>query len=124
MWSDKKKFYTTDRARASRLFRYHVVTKYNPRGRIHRMICQWCPPNAQITLSQFHHVNYAFPFVGVWVCCSCHRKIEAGSISITVSKLCDYTELVRPILRPAISAALRAFHADRDFDATGTDSPF
>jgi hypothetical protein len=71
------------------------------------MLCQFCPPNAQKTISQFHHVNYKLPFVGVWACESHHRKIEVGSTVIRCKHICDYTILVRPILRPAHSHIMR-----------------
>lgn len=121
-WRDQKgkRWYKSKHIRVTRLFRYHVATGYNPRGRILRMICAYCKPHTQGTPSQFHHVNYEFPFVGVWVCVSHHRKIELGTTKITPSKLCDYTELVRPILRPATALAMRAFHAERDLPTANT----
>lgn len=113
-WRDRKKGGYSEHDRVRRLFRYHVCTRHNPRGRIVRLICQFCPANKQLTPSEFHHVSYTHPFVGVWACKSCHRKIEAGTIKITKATLLDYTPLVRGILRPATSAALRSFHMERD----------
>lgn len=126
-WKDEKgkRWYKTEHIRVTRLFRYHVATTHNPRGRIHRMICAYCKPNTQTTESQAHHINYQFPFVIVWVCVSCHRKIEAGVLIVTPSKICDYTELVRPILRPATSAAMLAFHAEQlDPSSDTSKTPF
>lgn len=114
-WRDRKKGDYSEHDRVRRLFRYHIRSNYNPKGRIVRLICQWCKPNTQITESEFHHINYEFPFVGCWACRSCHRKIELGTIVISAAKLLDYTPLVRGILRPATSAALRAFNAEKDF---------
>jgi hypothetical protein len=114
-WRDKdgKRWYTSERVRVTRLFRYHVNTKSNPRGRILRMLCAFCLPNKQITISQFHHVDYKKPFRGVWVCESHHRKIELGTTKITEHKICDYTALVAPLLRPATSVAMRASHVKK-----------
>lgn len=108
-WRDRKKGDYGPDDRVRRLFRGHVATPSHPRGRIVRLICAFCKPNKQITPSQFHHLNYAHPFVGVWTCTSCHRKIELGTLNITSSKICDYTALVQPVLRPATSAAMREY---------------
>lgn len=121
-WRDQKgkRWYKTEHVRVTRMFRYHVNTRHNPRGRIFRMLCQFCKPNTQITVSQFHHISYAHPFVGVWCCVSCHRKIEVGAIKIGPSKVCDYTALVAPILRPATAEAARAFSTEKNTP----DAPF
>jgi hypothetical protein len=117
-WRDRagKRWYTSEHERVSRLFRYHVNTRGNPRGRIHRMMCAFCKVNEQDSISQFHHLDYARPFVGVWVCVSHHRKIEAGTAKVTPSKVFDYTGLVAPLLRAATSKALRDHAARRNSD--------
>lgn len=117
----KKKRGYDERQRVSRLFRYHVNTRYNPRGRIFRMICSYCKPNTQTSISQFHHVDYKKPFRGVWTCEECHRKIEREELKISPYMICDYTLLVAPRLRPATSAAMRAF---RDQNKALAATPF
>lgn len=122
--SDGKRVYTSDHIRVTRRFRYHVSSRYNPRGRIHRQLCVFCPPNEQKSLSQFHHIDYNLPFAGVWVCVSCHRKIEAGTLTIKPRMVHDYTQLVAPILNPKMMQSARKFHSRKRLAPTGTDAPF
>lgn len=83
--------------RVSRRFRYHVKTKYNPKGRIRRERCSWCLTKElkRSRYPQAHHVDYDFPFLVVWCCEPHHRMIERGEIKIRKRDLWDYSSLVR-----------------------------
>lgn len=108
---DGKRIYDSERERATRFFRGHIFTPKNPRGRIVRLLCQFCKPNEQTSISQFHHPDYKRPFFGVWCCESHHRQIDHGSLIVHPSKWCDYASLVENILRPGASVTLRALAA-------------
>ena len=88
--------------RVARRFRGHVRTPSNPRGRIHREKCAFCPqepvlvpsPIGEIPAVGAHHVDYARAFLGVWLCEKCHRAVERGELRILKRHLWDYTSLV------------------------------
>lgn len=95
--------------RAARMFRYHVHTASNPRGRIFRLPYAFCGFDGdQLTESEAHHIDYDRPFVIVWVCYKHHRAIERGEIKVTKTRVCDYTSLVAPLLKPGLRAENRA----------------
>lgn len=124
-WNWKRRGYDgrTDRERVARLFRHHIATRWNPRGRIVRLICAFCKPNTQETPSQAHHVDYARPFLVCWACERHHRAIKRKDVKVTKAKLCDYTSLVTNLLRPGASVTLRARAARKPLRPTGT-APF
>jgi hypothetical protein len=90
-WSEWKKK-DPHAERVARRFRHHVRTVSNPRGRIIREACTFCPAGAT---AGGHHLDYAKPFVVVWACEPCHRKIERGEIKIRAKDVWDYTSLVK-----------------------------
>lgn len=53
-------------------------------------------------LSEFHHLDYKNPFLGVWCCFSHHRKIEHGSVTVWKRDIWDYHSVVAPFLRKRI----------------------
>lgn len=75
--------------RASRRFRHHVRTNWNPKGRIHREPCVFCG-----CLAEAHHVDYSRPFLVSWLCFSHHRQVEAGTIKLYRKHLFNYESLV------------------------------
>lgn len=109
------------RQRVEEAFRRHVRTpRKNPRGRIQRQPCPFCVRAEIVRLSgeysrssavriatddvracdsQFHHLDYNNPFLGVWCCNSHHRKIEHGTVSIHKRDIWDYSSVVAPLLR-------------------------
>jgi hypothetical protein len=100
-WSrqDGKRWSRRERDRVAERFRSHVRTPSNPRGRIVRERCPWHPEKARV---EAHHPDYARPFLVVWCCFACHRRIDHGSLVPTVRETWDYTSLVEPLLRPAL----------------------
>ena len=80
-----------ERVRIARRFRHHVRTAKNPKGRIEREGCAFCPKLSKI---EAHHVDYNQPFLIVWVCVSCHRKVEHGTLKVTKKRLRDYSKVV------------------------------
>lgn len=78
-------------ARIARRFRHHVRTDWNPKGRIRRESCQFCPDPLP---AEAHHVNYDRPFAVVWVCADCHRSIERGELRVRPSDVWDYSSLI------------------------------
>lgn len=44
--------------------------------------------------TEAHHVDYDLPYVVVWVCGSCHRRIETGDVNVKKLWIYDYTSLV------------------------------
>lgn len=103
------------RIRAERLFRGHVQSRRNPRGRIVRLPCvfwggvrgrwpQAQPPDCLGEPADAHHVDYDRPFAVVWVCRNCHRKIEREKLRVTPGMVCDYTSLVANVRRESARA--------------------
>lgn len=88
-----------DRIRASRMFRHHVQSTWNPRGRIVRLPCAFEPFGHQLKESEAHHVDYDKPFVICWVCPDCHRAIERGEKKVTKTRIYDYTSLVESVVK-------------------------
>lgn len=84
-------------------------TRSNPRGRIHREPCPWCPAGAEPAKSEAHHISYRNPFKVVWCCFSHHRKIEAGSVKVFKKHVWDYKSVV--ILVPKLTVEHRKLAA-------------
>ena len=83
------------RVRCARRFRYHVNTRSNPRGRIFRLPCVFCPLDRGTQQpSEAHHVDYAKPFLVAWLCEVHHRMVDHGSLKLQARMLCDYSGLV------------------------------
>lgn len=84
---------STDKARCAERLRHHIWTPRSPHRRIHRLYrCCYCRTECQ---TEAHHVDYEKPFLVSWLCTSCHRKVEAGSIKLQARHLFDYSSLVR-----------------------------
>lgn len=81
-----------EKTRVARRFRYHVRTKKNPDGRIEREACAFC--RHFFARIEAHHVDYNRPFLVVWVCVSCHRKVEHGTLKVLKKHLRDYSGMV------------------------------
>lgn len=78
------------RIRARRRFRHHVRSGWNPKGRIHKESCCKCGDwNAEA-----HHLDYHEPFVVVWLCASCHRKVERKVLKVYKRDIWDYRSLL------------------------------
>lgn len=83
-------------------FRRHVRTASNPRGRIIRPNkCQKCPrcigqlyAGGSKVQIQACHINYLRPFLVIWLCQGCHRKLERGTLEFKKRELHDYESLV------------------------------
>lgn len=91
------------RERYERRFRGHVQTLSNPKGRIVRLPCAFFVDCGSY-VAEAHHIKYEpdWTFIVVWTCASCHRKVEYGSLRVGKRQICDYTSLVRNILRPGL----------------------
>lgn len=84
-----------EQIRVQQRFRWHIYTPRNPRGRIIRPSRCWkCPRKAGKTPIEAHHIDYAQPFVVAWLCFSCHRRVEAGTLKLYSRDLHDYTSLI------------------------------
>jgi hypothetical protein len=114
-WSEWKKK-DPHAERVARRFRHHVRTVSNPKGRIIRESCPFCPIYA---FAEAHHLDYAKPFLVVWSCSSCHRKIEQGKIKVLARHVWDYTSLV--VKRPR---GWRFGRAERAAPPTTEEVPF
>lgn len=80
------------RLRCRRRFRHHVRTPVsNPKGRIHREPCCRCGERE----AEAHHLDYENPFRVAWLCSSCHRKVDHGSLNLRQKDIWDYSGLVR-----------------------------
>lgn len=88
----------SERDRVAHRFRSYVRTPSNPRGPIVR---QPCPLHPDKVRSEFHHIDYRLPFVGIWCCFSCHRKIDHGNLSVVV-EIWDYTPVVEHMFKPGL----------------------
>ena len=93
--------------RVQRRFRHHIRTNWNPKGRIRREICAFCE-NPHLP-TEAHHVDYTRPFLVVWVCTSCHRRLEHGSLRVRKRDLWDYSSLVQQ--KPALQKTNQALAA-------------
>ena len=94
-----------DKQRVEEQFRRMVRTPKNPGGRIRREPCPFCvreylPGMVPDRDSQFHHLDYRNPFLGVWCCNSHHRRIEHGTVTVLKKDVWDYSSIVAPLLRP------------------------
>jgi hypothetical protein len=100
-WSrqDGKRWSRRERDRVAERFRSHVRTPSNPGGRIHRERCPWHPEKER---SEAHHPDYSKPFLVVWCCFGCHRKIDHGSLVPTKTHIWDYTSLIASVERPGL----------------------
>ncbi len=80
---------------ATALFRRHIVHRQRGWlvGEIVRQTCQFHPD----VIGEFHHVDYARPFLGAWLCHSCHRKADHDSLPPEELILWDYSSIVRLI---------------------------
>lgn len=88
--------------RVGRRFRKHVRTASNPRGKIIRPdCCSRCPrKTGQLYNSGGHveiqacHVDYRKPFLVLWLCQGCHRRLEQNTLTVRKRDLYDYSSLV------------------------------
>ena len=89
-----------DIVRMQRRFRYHVRTRYNPRGRIvrpkrcafHSKRCWFQDPDR---IPEAHHPFHDEPFVVVFVCLRHHRAVERDPSMIRPEHIRDFTAIVR-----------------------------
>lgn len=114
-----------DRQRVEEQFRRHVRTpEKNPNGRIHREPCPFCTREgrpvlvefvkgveAYVPRTEFHHIDYNNPFLGVWCCNSHHRRIEHGSVTVRKRDIWDYSSVVAPLLRGPVKKLLNKKNA-------------
>lgn len=119
-----------DRIQVARLFRHHVRTPSNPRGRIHRECCWFCLETARrggyplaehLPLAPFHHIDYARPFVGVWCCDKHHRMIDHDSLRVPARAIHDYTSLIEA---PGVGRRGGRRNNVIPFKRAGSDVPF
>lgn len=83
---------STEKARCAERLRHHIWTPRSPHRRIHRLYrCCHCHRECQ---TEAHHVDYTRPFLVSWLCTSCHRKVEAGSIKLGKRHMFNYESLV------------------------------
>lgn len=103
--------------RAHKRFQRHVRSVRNPRGRIRREPCFNGGPE-HTGEGEAHHVDYERPFVVLWCCVSCHRKVDHGSLKYKKTDLWDYSSLInqRPGAQKPTARGLRV--------VGGTDAPF
>jgi hypothetical protein len=111
---DGTRWNSAEKARVAKRFRSYIRTPSNPTGRIHREPCFFCVHErlAQgytlvdieqiLPKAEGHHVDYNKPFVVIWSCGSHHRQIDHGTLLVPRIAICDYTSLVKPLLRPWI----------------------
>jgi hypothetical protein len=91
----RRAYSNADKARCAERFRHHIYSPRFPHRRIHRRYrCSFCKEECQ---TEFHHVDYSRPFFGSWLCTSCHRCVEAGSIVLAARHLFNYESLVRTV---------------------------
>lgn len=118
---------SAERIRVERLFRGHIQSRCNPRGRIVRLPCtfwggvrgrwpQAQPPDCLGEPADAHHVDYDQPFRVVWLCRNCHRKVEREKLRVTPAMVCDYSSLVANIRRASPSR--------RDVRVSDDEAPF
>lgn len=89
----RKCYVPADKMRAAERFRHHVWSPRNKRGRIHRLYnCCFCGKEG---MTQAHHKDYARPFLVSWLCPSCHRLVEYGTIRLRPWHWFNYRSLVR-----------------------------
>lgn len=97
---DGSRWNSHERTRVARRFREHVRTTKNPRGRIHREPCVL--GGEDHGTGEAHHVDYSKPWVVMWLCRPCHRRVERGEVKLDKRwirrRLWDYSSLV--IQRP------------------------
>lgn len=124
--------------RVQRLFRAHVQSRRNPRGRIVRLPCafyggvrgRWPQPQPPDCLGEpadAHHLDYSRPFYIVWLCFHCHRKVERERLRVTPRMACDYSSLVANIQRVSARARGEAACGRAGGESAGTaaeDAPF
>lgn len=98
-WRRWKQYEDPDKVRAARRFRHHIQTPSNPRGRVVRLPCVFCPLEEALNrFSEAHHPNHKIWWVVVWACERCHRMIEHGSLRVLKKHLFDYSSLL--LIRP------------------------
>jgi hypothetical protein len=111
--ADGQPWFDAEDRRAHKRFQRHVRTTSNPRGRIRREPCFADPAHA--IEAEAHHPDYTRPFLVLWVCLSCHRKVDHGSLKFKKTDLWDYTSLInqrpraqKPCADPGEKRALAA----------------
>lgn len=95
MAKDSERWNDPSQIRVARRFRHHVRTTSNPRGRIHREPCFNIRECGSTKPADAHHVDYNQPFLVLWVCVNCHRKVDHNSLKFKKSDLWDYSSVVR-----------------------------
>lgn len=87
--------------RAVRRFRQQVWSPKHPERRIVRMYrcVNWRKCGSKDVQTEGHHIDYDHPFIVVWVCRSCHRLIESGSLRVLQRWVYNYESLVKEVLR-------------------------
>jgi hypothetical protein len=87
---DGQRWQSAEHTRIGRRFRGHVRTETNPKGRIHREPCYF----HREMIGEAHHPDYDQPWAVVWLCSSCHRRADHGTLRVTKKMIWDYTSLV------------------------------
>jgi hypothetical protein len=89
---DGQPWFKAAERRAHKRFQRHVRTTAKPRARIRREPC-FADPGHCIE-AEAHHPDYTRPFLVLWVCLSCHRKVDHGSLRFKKTDLWDYSSLI------------------------------
>lgn len=94
-WADRPAYVTGERVRCARRFRQQLWSPAHPERRIHRVYrcVNWRECRTGDVQTEAHHIDYRKPYVVVWVCRSCHRRIEHG-LKVPRRWIHDYTSLV------------------------------
>lgn len=126
---DELTWSAADKRRIARMFRHHVQTTWNPKGRIVRLNCAFQggirrgnlrvpePPMCLGDLVDAHHVDYDRPFAVVWLCRTCHALVHRRKLEVRPFMVCDYTSLVANQLQPNRSRR-------RGISSPGEPTPF
>lgn len=95
-WADRPAYTTGQRVRCARRFRQQLWSPRHPERRIHRIYrcVNWRECKETEVQTQAHHIDYDEPYIVVWVCDSCHRRIEHESLKVKKGWIYNYTSLV------------------------------
>lgn len=98
-WNDRPAYTTGLRIRAARRFRQQLYSPRHPDRRIHRVYrcVNWRVCGQIDVQTEAHHLDYTKPYVVVWVCRECHRRIDHDEMAVKPSWVRDYTSLVRQV---------------------------